>query len=67
MSEKVYVVYWVDLDNDCLKKSEIEIIGVFTNEEIAENMAGEITSTREGYSADRRCHYAKVVERVIDQ
>ena len=27
-NKKVYVVYWVDLDNDCLKKSEIDIIGV---------------------------------------
>ncbi len=29
--EKLYIVYWVDLDNDSLKKSVVEIIGVFTD------------------------------------
>ena len=45
--ETVYVVYWVDLDNDCLKKSEIHIVGVYSKESIANNMVDAL-SNKEG-------------------
>jgi len=59
-SKKIYVVYWVDLDDDCLKKSEIEIIGVFDNKEKAEEL--EKDYEHEGYCEDSRCYYTMTKE-----
>lgn len=63
----VYVVCWVDLDDDSLKKSEIEIVGVFNDEEYAETLADNITLCKDGYCSDDRCHYAFVSRMVIDK
>jgi len=54
----VYVVYWVDLDNDCLKKSVVDILGVFNNETDAKQLSDDYY--HEGYSEDERCYYTSV-------
>jgi len=64
--EKIYVVYWVDLDDCCLKKSTIDIVGVYKSKLFAQKLADNITENKEGYCDDFRCHYAYVTEQVID-
>ncbi|HXS60634.1 MAG TPA: hypothetical protein VN703_07490 [Candidatus Sulfopaludibacter sp.] len=56
----VYVVYWVDLDDDCLKKSEIEILGVFYKIKDAEECEEKWNSNHKGYCDDSRCHYTRI-------
>ena len=59
MNKNLYVVYWFDLDNDCLKKSKIEIIGIFDNEELAKNAADKYDG-RIGYCEDDRCYGVRI-------
>ena len=62
---KVWVVYWVDIDTDCPKKSEIEILGVYSNKKDAE--AEELNhSWRTGYSDDDRCYYVEIKEIILN-
>lgn len=58
---QVYVVYWFDLDDDCLKKSEIEILGVFTDLYEAKKFE-EKYADREGYCEDKRCYGTRIEE-----
>ena len=60
-NKTVYVVFWVDLDDDCLKKSEIEIIGVYEDEKVAKEIEDSY-QYRKGYCEDHRCHYCYYVE-----
>ena len=62
---KIYVVYWVDLDNDCLKKSEVKILAVFSELKKAEKLRD--TYDHKGYSGDIRCYYTRIEERTIDE
>lgn len=62
---KTYVVYWVDLDNDCLKKSEIKILGVYDNITDAKKLAEDYY--HDGYCEDSRCYYTNVVEVELNQ
>lgn len=55
-TKNVYVVYKVDLDNDCLKKSEIEILAVYTDECKAKLLQDSYKDWV-GYSEDPRCYY----------
>jgi hypothetical protein len=62
----VYVLYWVDLDDDCLKKSIIRIVGVYSNKVQAEfEMC--MRSHRKGYSDDSRLYYYDIFECKIDK
>ena len=54
----LYVVYWIDLDCYCLKKSEIEIIGVYNDEDVAKQIK-ESYEYRRGTSDDERCYYCR--------
>lgn len=65
MSKKVYVLYWVDLDCHCLKKSIVKIKGVFSTLERAE-FEKDIRCTYKGYSDDERCYYHEISEHIID-
>lgn len=62
---KLYVVYWVDLDDDCLKKSEVKILGVFDNSCDASKLAEDYD--HEGYSEDHRCYYTKIKELELNE
>ena len=61
---KLYVLYWIEFNNNCLKKNEVEIIGVFQEKKRAIEIANEkkkgieIANDREDYSDDRRCYYS---------
>jgi hypothetical protein len=46
----VYVAYWVDLESDCLKESEIKILGVYFEETDAEEACKRYD--HEGYADD---------------
>jgi len=61
MIKIVYVVYWVDLYDDCLKNSEIDIIGVYTNKDKAIEVQNSYDS-KEGYCFDERCYYCEITE-----
>ena len=61
---KLYVVYWVDLDDDCLKKSEVKILGVFSTLKKAEKLRD--TYDHKGYSSDSRCYYTNIEELHLD-
>lgn len=61
---KIFVVYWVDLDNDCLKKSVVKIIGVFSDMKKAKKLRD--TYDHEGYSGDSRCYYTRIEELMLD-
>ena len=63
---KVYVVYWVDLDDDCLKKSEIKIIGVYSNLEQAKITREEYDHTGYCYN-DERCYYCNICKIELDK
>ncbi len=56
----IYVVYWVDLDDDCLKKSEIKILGAFDNKGDADELSSDYE--HEGYCDDSRCYYTSVTK-----
>lgn len=56
---RLYVVYWVDLDDDCLKKSIVEILGVYDSEAKAEEVR-EAFEYKKGYTDDDRCSYCRV-------
>lgn len=49
---ELWVLYWVDLDCDCLKKSIIRILGVYDSKERAK---AEIPYNSKGYCEDDRC------------
>lgn len=55
---ELFVVYWVDVDDDCPKKSEIRIIGVFDNSYDAERLKSDYD--HKGYSEDDRCYYTSI-------
>jgi hypothetical protein len=57
---KLYVAYWVDLDDDCVKKSEIKILGVYTTQEQAMLVCDNYH--HDGYSDDCRCYYTTYIE-----
>jgi len=61
---KVYVVIWYDYDGDCLKKSEVTVLGVFTNEKAANKLAEDYE--HKGYSDDERCYGTRVDEMELD-
>ena len=62
----VYLVYFVDLDGDCLKKSEITQVGLFSNKDTALYIAEKVRNENEGYSDDCRCHYVHVMKVKVD-
>ncbi len=64
--KNVYVVYQVDLDDDCLKKSEIKILAVYTNYADAKNLVDSYDSW-EGYCEDSRCYYVDYEKMQIDK
>ncbi len=62
---KLYVVFWVDLDNDCVKKSEIKFIGVFNNKHDAHCLKTDYD--HKGYSEDSRCYYTEIDELELNE
>lgn len=54
---KIFIVYEIDLDNDCLKKSYIDILAAFDDREEAERFRESERQERKegGYSGDFRC------------
>ena len=61
----LYVCYSVDLDSDCLKKSEIKILGVYTTKEQAISVCDGYF--HEGYSSDERCYYTDYIEMPLNE
>ncbi len=61
----VYLVYFIDLDNDSVRKSEITQVGIFSNKEIALEVAQHVRSTNRGYCED--LHRVVVDEMYIDK
>lgn len=56
----VYVVYHVDIDCDCAKKSEVRIIGVYQKEEDAK-LVQELVENEQGeHPYDDRCRWCTI-------
>lgn len=62
---KIFVVYWVNLDNDCLKKSEIKIVGVYDTEEQAKAVSEKYE--HKGYCYDDRCYYCWYDNKILNE
>lgn len=55
--DAVYVIIYVDIDCDCPKKTEIEIIGVYTDIKEARKKEKELDNEMESHPYDDRCRY----------
>lgn len=65
MNKKLYVVYWVDLDDRCLKSSLISILGVFDDKTKLEDCLKK-NKNRKGYCEDERCYYIAIDEKILN-
>jgi len=62
---KVFIVYWVDLNGDCLKKSEVEILAAFSNITEANQMANDYYHIGH-HNGDDRFYYVRIKELEVD-
>ena len=61
---KLFIVYQVDLDSSCLKKSDFEILGVFDSHKKASLVCKQQSKQQSSktYYEDERCHYTQIQE-----